>query len=312
MRHFFTFISLFLTSGFGLLFAQSTSWQETIAEKKGHIVVNYFPLQPFNYQNSEGTLEGMEHDIMIEFVKFTEKEFDITLSIEFKEAKSFKGLYEKVRVGSSGVFGAAALSITPERQKEINFTPRYIPDVEVLICSENVLLVGDTANFIQVFRNLKGIYVPHSTVENNIKNLRKYIPNFTTDTADSFDDIKVKLSNNDNLFSYSDLPSYLISIENGLKIRRQRIFQVKNSEGYGIIFPKGSDWDYPIQAFFEDESFIPTLDKIIENYLGEGVHEVMDIMSDDPASHQYSLAGMEREIQLLRLKEILLRRYQSG
>jgi serine phosphatase RsbU (regulator of sigma subunit) len=303
MRYLFVLVFVFSSSVFSALFAQNTSWQEMLAQKKGHITVTYFPLEPFNYKNSQGKLEGIEHDLMMEFVKFTEKKFDVTISVEFEEAKSFKGLYEKVRIGSSGIFGSAALSITPQRQKEINFTPRYIPDVEVLICSENVVLVNDTANFIQVFRNLTGIYVPHSTVKSNIDNLRKYIPNFTTDTAESFDDIKFKLSNNDNLFSYTDLPSYLIGIENGMKIRRQRIFQVKNSEGYGIIFPKGSDWDYPIQSFFEDESFIPTLDKIIEKYLGDGVHEIMDIMSDDPATHQYSLAGMEREIQLLRVKE---------
>lgn len=303
MKYIFTLVFLVFSSNFGVIFAQSTSWQETLTQKKGHLVVHYFESEPFSYQNSDGQLEGIEHDLIVEFVKFTEKKFGVALSVEFKKGNDFKALYEKVRVAPSGVFGAAALSITTERQREVDFSPRYIPDVEVLISSENVVLARDTASFIQIFRNLNGIYVPHSTTGLNIEALREYIPNFKTEAVHSFDEIKIRLSNNNDLFSYTDLPSYLISIENGMKIRRQRIFQVKNSEGYGLIYPKGSDWEYPMQAFFKDKNFAPVLDKIIEKYLGEGVHEIMDIMSSNPASHEHSLAGMEREIQLLRIKE---------
>ncbi|PCH69125.1 MAG: hypothetical protein COC01_02220 [Bacteroidetes bacterium] len=283
----------------------SSSWKEVLANKKGDVYVYYFEVEPFSIIKEDGQLVGIEIELMNKFIDFVRSHYQVKLKANFVEISAFLELYNTIRHGEKGMFGIASLSMTPQRLEEIQFSPPYIPDIEVLICSNNIPIVGSLDEFKEVFKDLTALNVPNTTFEKDIEKVKKYLPDLKVENVQNSNEIRKRISENENLFSFCELPTYLLVLKKGLKIKRQNLFKEERL-GYGFIYPKLSGWKEPVEAFFNDPEFRPFMINIIQKYLGGDVRDLMWNVADKDTfavSKEIMLLSKEKEIQNLLLSK---------
>ena len=245
----FTFF-IFLLISTQFLFAEQ--WDIVKSRGKGTITVFYYNSEHF-ISDSSGKLEGIEYDIFIAFKQYLKNQ-GVDITINFKKATDFSSLYEEIKYGGSGEFGVCSFSITEQRMKEISFSPRYMPDVQVFISSGNIPFAKNEEEFINIFSELTAIAVRNTTFEQDLLKLQETVPNFNIEYEQSSSMIRDRIISSDNLFGYIELPTYLTLFNNGLRFKRQNLFKVER-DGYGIILPKNSSWLVPINEFFNSHDF---------------------------------------------------------
>lgn len=298
-------IILFLFINVIFTFGQVSTWKETIESKKGKVQINYYNSENF-ISDASGKLAGMEYDLLESFFTFCEKKYKITIDRDYLKAESFGKLYNNIKSNAqSGEFAACSFSMTPSRIGEVQFSPKYIPDIEVLICSHNVPLVSDTADFKNIFRDLIALTVPNTTFDEDIRNIQQIIPDLKIEKINSAIEIRDRIANEDNLFSYIELPNYILALKKGINIKRQFLFKAERW-GYGFIYPLKSDWEIPIEEYFSSDEFKKQMNTTIVKHLGDDVRElVLGLAKVDELVNdkELSLLNKEREIQDLEIEK---------
>ncbi len=297
------FLFLLIISLLSISSLVAEEWSAVKLKGKGSITVFYYNSDNF-INDSSGKLTGIEYDLLINFKEYLKSQ-GVDLTLEFKRATDFSSLYKKIKYGSSGEFGACSFSITEERLKEVAFSPKYMPDIQVLINSKNIPIAKNEAEFIELFSPLTGVGVRNTTFEQDLLKLRSIVPNFKLEYENSSRIIRDRIMSTTNLFGYVELPTYLKLFENGLRFKRQNLYKVER-EGYGIILPKNSSWIVPINDFFKSDKFKVDVNKIIKKHLGKGVKDLLWKIEESEGSEslgEISLLTMEREIQEMEIEQ---------
>lgn len=299
------FIPIFLFQN--VLFAQ-TSWKKVQENKQGTIKVYYHQSEGFIEKTTDG-FEGIEYDLIIDFTEFLRQTHKVDLDLDFIEINDFSELYNKGKIGKSGEFFTASLSITPKRLKEVAFSPPYMLDIEVMICSDDLPVVYDTTSFIENFSNARGIVLKHSTYETNLKQIKEnYLPDLQIDYVPTYEELRTKIASENSVFSYTQLVGYLLRKQKGVSFRRQNVFKVTRT-GQGIMFSKSSDWSEPVKEYFTSQRFTSTITDVLKKYLGDDISDFITSTNIDQGSvsdREKRLLAAEKEIQLdeLRKKEL--------
>jgi len=112
-----------------------------------------------------------------------------------------------------------------------------------------------------------------------------------------------KIAARSNSFGYVPLSIYVVALQRGIKIKRQRVLATKR-EGFAAIYTKESDWDEPVNAYFNSPECRALVGGLIRKYLGAEVAEiVLNVSSQD------SLSGNSTDIELLtKEREIVTQR----
>lgn len=282
------------------------TWADVKKNKQGKIFALHVNNAPFVYKNpdSEGA-EGLEPDLLIEFSKFLQKKYGISLEIEWKKIPSFRQMLKATRMSKHGVFGMAGISITDERKKVYGFSPAYMPDIEIIISSQNVPLFSEISSFKDKIPSLKAITVKNTTYEANLKDLKKkFFPDLVYEFVADGSSVMDSCVQRNNLWGYVSLPSYIEALNKGEKVERQHFFDVVR-EGVAIIYPLSSDWKEPIDEFFQQPNFRQLVNKIINRHFG---NFAADIIND--ASKHTDDKNQERQISVMeqKMNNILLQR----
>jgi len=289
------------------------SWAKVLKNKKGTLVLHYSNSDVF-VSDKTGKLEGLEFDIMNEFVAFVLDKYQIHLVIEPKKQFGFNKLYDCVKLANSGDFGAASFSITKKRLEEVNFSPKYMNDVEIMISSYNLPVFKDTSEFLKYRDKISFIVIPNTTYEENFESLKKMGVHFNSVRIDEGSEIIKGYYLQDNYVGFTELPTYFIAKKNGLKVKRQNLFKYKRL-GYGIIFPLNSDWKPIIDEFFNDEASKFEINKIIQNHLGSDISELILNLSGNEKD-EFLLLTKEKELQEVEIElnelEILNSELEKG
>ena len=301
------YISFLFIIIFSIQFVRAEDWTSAQLKGKGEITVYYYNSDNF-ISDASGNLSGIEYDILIAFKDYLEaKGIDITL--KFKKADSFSGLYNKIKNGDEGNFGACSFSMTEQRMKEVSFSPKYMPDIEVLINSKNVAIAKNKKEFLEIFSTLTALSVSNTTFEEDLIKLKEEVPDFKIQPVKSASIIRERILSESDLFGYIELPTYLKLFKEGIRFKRQNLYKVERY-GYGIILPKNSTWLLPISEFFYSNEFKTTVNQIIKKHLGDGVNELLwRIESQENGFDQseISLLTMEREAQEMEIEQQALR-----
>src|SRR5688572_12556585 len=108
------------------------------AKGQGTISLAYVETPSFVYQEN-GALTGICVDIMSDFVKWANDSKKIKLTANYVgDGSNFRGMYDKVKGSSGGVFGLGNITITDERKREVKFSPSYITNFAILITQSSV------------------------------------------------------------------------------------------------------------------------------------------------------------------------------
>ncbi|MCI0751161.1 MAG: ATP-binding protein [Flammeovirgaceae bacterium] len=279
------------------------TWHETKKAGKGSITVYWYKSQPFIYQNEDGSLGGIEFDIINRFKKYLKEKHEVDLTVDWAEGETFGGVFEHIQnERTEGTFGASFFSITPDRQKKVDFTPPYLADISVLISSHNVPVVRSIEEFNKVFSTLTALTIKHTTYEQDLLRLKEAGDlNFKIEYIPSSENVLLSMENTENTFGFIDLPVYMILFKQNpsMRVKRQNMFPIIR-EGYALIMPEGSSWHEPFNEFFADPLFKVELEKIISNYIDPELYRMVEnlsLNSNDPIT----LLTKEKEIQYLDL-----------
>jgi ABC-type amino acid transport substrate-binding protein len=274
------------------------SWKDVKANKQGTVTMCWYESQPFIFSGANG-MSGIEFEILQDFRKFLKKRHGVDLSMVWKEGKSFGNTYRQVKTATkSGVFGVSAFSVTPERQKDVQFSKSYMSDISVLITSKNIPIVQTREEFNKVFGKLTAITIEATTYEQDILKLkREGNVGFKVEYIPSSENILRVVEKRDSAFGFIDLPVYMkiFANEPSVNVKRQNLFPVKR-QGYALIFPLESDWSEPLDEYFNSPEFNPELQRIIAHYIDIELYhfiESLAIQSND----MVVLLTKEKEIQ---------------
>ncbi len=272
--------------------ATPISWSQVLEEREGTVNFYWYPARPLIYQNGEN-LTGLEHDIAHSFVNYLEKEYQISLSENWVRAEKFEDLLDNIRHQTGGVFGMTGLSITESRKEVIQFTPPHLPDVCVLVSSRDVPVKYTKNGFLEAIQDLTAITVKGSIFERELLDIQRVNNiSFEITYIDGISELIPTLEKTSNAFGYVDVQAFLTEFEKGTTVRRQHFFPLK-FPGLSFAFPKDSDWNEPVEAYFTSQQFQQDKKRIIGNYFEPEIIQLLDQITNSVNM------GPEEEIMIL-------------
>jgi len=290
--------------------AQHTdSWKQVQQNKRGTVMALWYDIDPFIFEAENGKLQGVEYELMMSFADWVKKRYGYQISITWKNATSFENIYAEIKQAKvSGLFGWSFFSITPKRQTEVRFTPPYMPDMNVLVTNDAVPLYNSKASFLNTISQMHGYTMRHTAMEEDLGILTQgqSIP-----ISRQYDDYEIlkRIAENKNAFGYVPLTVYVVSLQKGIKVKRQHLFATER-QGLSGIFPLHSDWQPIVDEYFQGFECKRLADKLLSKYLGAEIGKI--IMEDpgkseeDQRSGELELLMKEREIVSQRLVNTLL------
>jgi ABC-type amino acid transport substrate-binding protein len=236
------------------IFAQNYSgdtWLQVKAKGEGTISLAYVETFGFVYKDGD-KLTGVCVDIMNDFVKYVNDTKGIKLTSQFVgDGTAFKGMYDKVKASTGGVFGLGNITITEERKREVKFSPPFITNLAFLITQNNVANLAKMEDLPTTFGKLTAYTAKGTVNEKRINEMKqKYFPAMkillTANSQETFQ----KVISEPNGFAYLDLAFYLEAVQQRKPLKRHPIGD-KASEQFGFAMPMNSDWYPVLDEFFK-------------------------------------------------------------
>jgi len=296
----------FIAAGAQTKVPATSSWAD--AQKKGQasISVLWYDIEPFIYRDGKGGIMGVEYELMEGFKGFLKQQYNVALQINWVDAGSFENIYPQVKTSQEkGLFGLSFYSITEERKKEIKFSPPYMPDLNVLVTNNSLPVYESDNAFIKDLSKLKGYTMKETTMEQDLLKLKQiYFPPLPiSNQVDDYEVLK-QIAQYQNSFGYVPVSIYVVALQRGIKIKRQRVMATRR-EGFAAIYTKASDWDEAVNAYFNSSECKMLVMGLIRKYLGTEVADIiLDVSGKDTANGKptdIELLTKEREIVTQRL-----------
>lgn len=287
---------------------KADSWERVSGQGKGTVTVLWDEIEPFIYRAKDGTLIGVEYELMEGLKRFLKTHYQVQLEINWKEISDFEKIYPLIRhADQPGIFAVSYYSITEERKQYVRFSPPYMPDLNVLVTNNQVPLFESRADFRTQVRSLRGYTQRGTTMETDLLQLQAhYFP--ALPVAYDTDDYAIlkQVSQTQRSMAYVPVAIYVVALQRGYKIKRQRLFDI-HREGFAAIYPKNSDWEIPVTAYFNSEECKTLVTSLIRKYLGEEVAAIILGISvagnDNGNADDIGLLTKEREIVTHRLMD---------
>jgi putative glutamine transport system substrate-binding protein len=250
-----TFLSSFFILIAGSLLAQNLTgdtWSHVKTNKSGSISLAYVETPSFVYKDKAGDLTGICVDIMNDFVTWVNASKDVKLTSKFVgDGSSFRGMYEKTKAGSGGVFGLGNLTITDERKREVKFSPPIITNNAILITQPSVHTLAKLEDISKTFADFTAYTAKGTLNEKRIAELKqKFYPGlkitYTTTSQESLE----KVFADPKGFAYLDLAFYIEAVQLKKPVKRHPVGD-KSAEQFGIAMPSNSDWSPLFEEFFK-------------------------------------------------------------
>lgn len=307
-RHILFYLAcLFISIGLQaqIIVPKTDSWQTVKEKKQGSISALWYDIEPFIYRDGKGGIIGVEYELMEGLKGYLKNKYRITLQINWVDAGSFEGIYPYIKQSQEkGLFGLSFYSITEERKQDVKFSPPYMPDLNIVVTNNNLPVYTTDSDFVKDLSKMKGFTMKKTTMEEDLQKLKtQYYPHL--EISNQVDDYEVlkQIATYQNAFGYVPLSIYVVALQRGIKIKRQRVLATRR-EGFAAIYTKASDWDEPIKEYFLSSECKVLVSELIRKYLGA---EVADIILSVSASD--TVAGKPSDIELLtKEREIVTQR----
>jgi ABC-type amino acid transport substrate-binding protein len=249
------------------------SWAQVKQVGQGTIALAYVETPSFVYKDNAGKLTGICIDIMQDFVKWANDTKKVKLQSKFVgDGASFRGMYDKVKVSTGGVFGLGNITITEERKKEVKFSPPFITNFAILITQGNIATLAKMEDMPTTFAGLTAYTAKGTLNEKRISELKKkYYPEMKIVTTTTSQETLEKVFNDPKGLAYLDLAFYLEAAQMRKYVKRHPIGD-QTAEQFGFVLPLNSDWTPMLEEFFKSNGGYkasPRYREILTKHLGE-------------------------------------------
>jgi ABC-type amino acid transport substrate-binding protein len=248
------------------------SWAQAKAKGEGTISLAYVQTFGFVYKDGD-KLTGVCVDIMDDFVKFVNEKKSVKLTSQFVgDGSAFKGMYDKVKTSSGGVFGLGNITITDERKREVKFSPPFITNLAFLITQNSVGNLAKMEDLPTTFGKLTAYTAKGTVNEKRIQEMKKnFFPDMRVVLTATSQETFEKIAADPNGFAYLDLAYYLEGVQQRKPLKRHPVGD-KASEQFGFAMPLNSDWLPVMEEFFKANGGYlnsPQYKGILKKHLGE-------------------------------------------
>lgn len=245
---FATTLSLFLCFGVFCQYSGST-FEQSRSSKEATFYYIYDNTDGFA-KNSDGNVKGLMIDIMKEFEKFLNDKYSITVNSRPILKEDFSDFMKSVGESKGGTFGLSNISITPARKKSFAFSPPCMDNVLLLLSHNSLPTLSTLDDLSSNFDGQVAYTLPESSYYQRLLKLKSdYYPSMKIQMVTKEDDIIQKITN-EEAFAILDFNYYLQILKNKYPIKRHPVGDLKNDQ-FGIVMPKGSDWEPVMKEFFE-------------------------------------------------------------
>ena len=257
------------------IYAQN-SWDEVNSEGQGTLQIAYLTEYPYAFEEN-GNLVGVEIEILKVFQEWVNKRKEVELSLNFVPYSSFASFYEAV-LSDENTIGSASVTITKERQKEVNFSHEYLRNATVLVTRSSIPTLQTYNSIPEVFDGMTAIVREGTTHEEELKKIKAfYNKEMVVKYVDTKEEMKELLNSEDaHYYAMIDLITFWRWVtRDKMDLKIHRIATVKN-ESFGFIFNSDSDWNSLFDEFFTAGfGFTSTEEylRILERYLGPEIIE---------------------------------------
>lgn len=267
-------ILLFVFVG-SLVQAQNYSgdtWAQVKAKGQGTISLAYVETPSFVYKEGDA-LTGICVDIMNDFVKWANESKKIKITANYVgDGSSFRGMYDKVKASSGGVFGLGNITIIDERKKEVKFSPSYITNFAILISQNSIPTLNRLEDLKTTFGKLTAYTAKGTLNEKRINEMKKnYFPDMKIVLNATSQETYEKVITDPNGFAYLDLAFYLEAVAQRKPVKRHPVGD-QSSEKFAFIMPMNSDWGPAFDEFFASNGGYTNSNQykaILRKHLGE-------------------------------------------
>ncbi|MCV9385125.1 ATP-binding protein [Reichenbachiella ulvae] len=276
MKRFSLFVFLGMTLPF---FAFPNSWEDTQLKKKGELELYWDTSVPFIWQDTNGEMQGLEYEVLLEFQQFLLNRKGIDLELNWIKAENFAGILAEIKNSpSANHLGVSAFSITDERKELYKFSSSYLMDVTVLVSSEGSPIVHGYDEIYKMLNTMEAVTIKGTSYETLLIDLQDRLSvDFDIRYIGSDENLLKEISSEEGLFGFIDLPIYMMDVKRGGKLSRQNFFTVKG-QGYAYLLPKDSDWDEPFAEFLADSAVQEKVAAIASKYIGSELYEFIDYL----------------------------------
>lgn len=227
------------------------SWSNVKASKAGTISLAYVETPSFVYKDKAGNLTGICVDIMNDFKEWVNTTKGVNLTTKFVgDGTSFKGMLEKTKTATGGVFGMGNITITEERKKEVKFSPSIITNNAILITQPSVPTLAKLEDISKTFADFTAYTAKGTLNEKRINDLKKYYPGLKIQTTTTSQECLEKVFEDPKGFAYLDLAFYIEAVQLKKPVKRHPVGD-KSAEQFGIAMPLNSDWAPVMEEFFK-------------------------------------------------------------
>lgn len=251
MKVFFNlFFTLLLTGAFSQNYS-GDSWANVKSSKAGSISLAYVETPSFVYKDKAGNLTGICIDIVNDFVKWVNSTKSVNLTTKIVgDGTSFKGMYDKTKAGSGGVFGLGNITILEERKREVKFSPPIITNFAILITQPSAPTLTKLEDISKSFANFTAYTAKGTLNEKRIQDLKqKFYPGLKITNTTSSQETLEKVFSDPNSFAYLDLAFYIEAVQMKKPVKRHAVGD-KAAEQFAFIMPLNSDWGPVLEEFF--------------------------------------------------------------
>ena len=289
---------------------KTSSWADAMKNKEATISILWYDIEPFIYRGSENRIIGVEYELMQGFAVYLKNKYKINVHNKWIDAGSFEAIYPAIKSsGEKGLFAVSFYSITNERRKEVKFSPPYMPDLNVMVTNNNLEDYTSEKSFYRDLPKLEGFTMKATTMEEDMMAIKKNYNQLKIKNEEDDYEVLKQIAAYENAFGYVPLSIYVVALQRGIKIKRQRILATRR-EGFAAIFTKASDWDDPVNEYFESAECKLLVAGLIKKYLGTEVAEIiLEVSASDTLRGKVSdieLLTKEREIVTHRLIDTAL------
>ena len=275
-------ILLFLSAGTQAQQLKGDSFAEAKAKGSATVTFSYIETPGFAI-NKGGQVSGFCVEIMNEFAKWLQKEEGIVLNPVYfhKDAQDFARFMNNIKGSSGGVFGLGNITITEERKKVYHFSPPFITNVAILMTNKNVPNLSSLEDIGNGFSGMTLVTVRGTLNEMRLMALaKKHYPGVKVKYVASNTEALQEIARNDKAFTDLDFTYYLEALNKRMPVKRHPVGD-EDSEKFGLIMPRNSDW-VPVVARFMNSGFVGSTQyrKLIVDHMGPHALKLLDAVSE--------------------------------
>ncbi len=235
------------------------------------ININFFISQPF-CTNNNNTPGGLEIDIINDYLLWLKVNKKQNIAVKYNPFTDFNEFYSKTKSSNKNTIGLGSVSITQERQKEVDFTVGYIKNVAFCITNGNAADIKTKAQgeIVKTLNIMSAITISNTSLEKHCIELKKtFLPELKIKYLATSTDILNELAKNVLSFGYVDAVDFWFYLKaNPSKfLKMQRVLN-QSKDVLGFVLPKGSIHKTQFNEFFTAYKTGKNYRNLLEKYLG--------------------------------------------